>query len=305
MKRKRFELVQAPDAKTKDSDQPCAEIANAMPLLQHENAECGPIAGGGMQVLVESTPKEQAVQQDEAIAAKAAEHQRRAVAARKAWVTIWSKKAAAENATAPVVAARIMSENEFRVYLRRIAESNRARFGAARFNGEERVAENGQLMRSAELTADEARYVVQTAHKVSPLARRNDKHACRTNRHRGLRSFQQKRCYENSAMLIAEDDGQRLAYCEGYLRDSTVGVVEHSWVTIGDKVVDLTLRAADQEIGRRNGTTREYFGIVIPREILRKMQNEKQCHGPYLNEPSLWRRIGELSEARQSGMLSS
>ena len=67
-------------------------------------------------------------------------------------------------------------------------------------------------------------YVVQTAHKVSPLARRNDEHACRTNRYRGLQSFQQKRCYENSAMLIAEDDDQRLAYCEGYLRDSTVNV---------------------------------------------------------------------------------
>jgi hypothetical protein len=187
-----------------------------------------------------------------------------------------------------------MSENEFRVYLRRIAESNRARFGAARFNGEERVAENGQLMRSAELTSDEARYVVQTAHKVSPLARRNDnndKHARRTNRYRGLQSFQQKRCYENSAMLIAKDDGQRLAYCEGYLRDSTVGVVEHSWITIGGKVVDLTLRAADREIGRRNGTTREYFGVVIPREILRQMQNETQYYGPYLNKPSLWRRM--------------
>lgn len=96
MKRKRFELVQAPDAKTKDSDQPCAEIANAMPLLQHENAECGPIAGGGMQVLVESTPKKPALQQDEAIAAKAAEHERRAVAARKAWITIRSNKAAAD-----------------------------------------------------------------------------------------------------------------------------------------------------------------------------------------------------------------
>jgi hypothetical protein len=96
MKGKRFELVQATNAKTKDSDYPCAEIVNAMPLLQHENAECGPIAGGGMQVLVESTPKEQALQQDEAIAAKAAEHERRAVAARKAWVTIRSKKAAAE-----------------------------------------------------------------------------------------------------------------------------------------------------------------------------------------------------------------
>jgi hypothetical protein len=198
-----------------------------------------------------------------------------------------------------MVAARIMSENEFRAYLRRIAESSRARFGEARFNGEERVAENGQLMRSAKLTSDEARYVVQTARKVSPLARRNDR------QYRGPQSFQQKRCYENSAMLIAEDEDQRLAYCEGYLRDSTVGVVEHSWVTIGDKVVDLTLRAADQEIGRRNGTTREYFGLVIPREILRQMQNETRCYGPYLNEPSLWRRIGELSEARQSGMSSS
>jgi hypothetical protein len=48
MKGKRFELVQAPDAKTKDSDYLCAEIVNAMPLLQHENAECGPIAGAGM-----------------------------------------------------------------------------------------------------------------------------------------------------------------------------------------------------------------------------------------------------------------
>jgi hypothetical protein len=202
-------------------------------------------------------------------------------------------------------AARIMSENEFRLYLRRIAESNRARFGEARFNSEERLAENGQLMRSAKLTSDEARYVVQTARKVSPLARRNDRQACRTNRYRGPQSFRQKRCYENSAMLIAEDEDQRLEYCEGYLRDSTVGVVEHSWVTIGDKVVDLTLRAVDQEIGRRNGTTREHFGLVIPREILRQMQNETRRYGPYLNEPSLWRRIGDLSEARQSGMLSS
>jgi len=191
-----------------------------------------------------------------------------------------------------------MSENEFRVYLRRIAESNR-RFRPDQFNGEERVAENGQLMRSAELTFDEARYVVQTAHKVSPLAHRNDNHAYRTNRYRGLQSFQPKRCYENSAMLIAQDEDQRLAYCEGYLRDSTVGVVEHSWVTIGGKVVDLTLRAVDQEIGRRNRTTGEYFGVVIPREILRQMQNETRCWGPYMNKPSLWRRIEELPEARQ------
>jgi hypothetical protein len=77
-------------------------------------------------------------------------------------------------------------------------------------------------MRSAKLPSDEARYVVQTAGKVSPIARRNDRHACRTNRYRGPQSFQQKRCYESSAMLIAEDKDQRLAYCEGYLRDSTV-----------------------------------------------------------------------------------
>lgn len=190
-----------------------------------------------------------------------------------------------------------MTENEFRQNVRRIAESNRTRFGADQSNVEEYVAAHGQLMRAAKLTFDEARYLMQTVRKVSPLAPHNDKNARRTNRCRGLQSFRQKRCYQNSAILIAEDEEQRLSYCEGYVCDSNLGVVEHSWVTIGGKVVDLTLRAVDRKLQGRNRTTMDYFGVVIPRHVLRQMQNETRRYGPYFTGASFWRRFGRQPEA--------
>jgi hypothetical protein len=116
MKRKLFGLVQEP-AKAEDSGRAVAGIDSATPLIQRQDhqrqdhqrqdhhpataLEHGGIGGGEMQETVEVTRKEPALhqQQDGAVAAKAAEHQRRSAAALKAWATIRSNKLARENAT--------------------------------------------------------------------------------------------------------------------------------------------------------------------------------------------------------------
>lgn len=113
MKRKLFGLVQAPGAKPKDNHQPVAGIASVTPSLEHQSPptalECRSIVGGAMQKPVDGTRKDPALQQeDEAIAAKAAEHERRSAAARKAWITIRSNKVPAADGGASQPTSLVM-----------------------------------------------------------------------------------------------------------------------------------------------------------------------------------------------------
>ena len=74
------------------------EIASVAPSdQQHPPAtvvDGDPVGRGAIQVAVPN-------QDDAAVAAKIAEHERRSAAARKAWITIRSNKAAAEDTTRP------------------------------------------------------------------------------------------------------------------------------------------------------------------------------------------------------------
>ena len=58
--------------------------------------------------------------------------------------------------------------------------------------------------------------------------------------------FEPKQCFSNAARLVFADESLELVYCEGVAQGSVMPV-DHAWVTINDKVVDLTWRTLDGE----------------------------------------------------------
>jgi hypothetical protein len=58
-------------------------------------------------------------------------------------------------------------------------------------------------------------------------------------------SFRAKICWKNAQVLILYDDEKRLRYWEGRMDG-----IQHAWVTINDKVVDVTIEAAARKLKR-------------------------------------------------------
>jgi len=54
--------------------------------------------------------------------------------------------------------------------------------------------------------------------------------------------FETKACFGNAQRLYLTDNGERLRYCEGYAAGAAGFPMLHAWVTINDKVIDLTWR---------------------------------------------------------------
>ena len=75
-------------------------------------------------------------------------------------------------------------------------------------------------------------------------------------------SNRQKQCYYNSQMLVLSND--KFDYYEGWYVTEEIGIpFEHSWNVSNGKVIDVT--------AFKRFNVREYFGIKIPIEYVRKM----------------------------------
>lgn len=100
------------------------------------------------------------------------------------------------------------------------------------------VLDRGRLFNCTERLTDRERYVIQRAAK-----RARQMWSC---------SFETKECFFNAQALVMGDDRERLKYCEGFAIGHFMPC-HHAWVTINDKVVDLTwpsLADAPQAYGK-------------------------------------------------------
>lgn len=127
---------------------------------------------------------------------------------------------------------------------------------------------HGRPMRPERLTIAEARLVVKAARDLGGLAR-----------------VRPKQCYFNAQQIILHPAlARRFQYVEGYVCDPVVNYpIEHAWLLLNGKVVDLTLRAL--------GRTREYhyLGMVIRPDLVRRnaLATGKYCpvtDGPFQRE---------------------
>ena len=73
----------------------------------------------------------------------------------------------------------------------------------------------------------------------------------------GRRRWEAKQCYPNGQELVRRDKTGTLVYHEGYAMSAMGIAIAHGWVTINNKVVDVTW-------GPGNFGT-EYFGVPITR----------------------------------------
>lgn len=83
-----------------------------------------------------------------------------------------------------------------------------------------------------------------------------------------------KQCFYNSMMTVLNDDSETLIYTEGYT--TSVGIpILHGWITVGDKVVDPTLK--DLEV-------REYFGVQISTDAVRRFVLKRGYAGTMIDD---------------------
>jgi len=76
-----------------------------------------------------------------------------------------------------------------------------------------------------------------------------------------------KQCYRNSLILALSTE---VEYVEGYYVFDNLGFpIEHAWNTQGDKVIDTTAILLDNQPD-------EYFGIIVPKDVLRKYLDTEQ-----------------------------
>jgi hypothetical protein len=98
MKRVITKVLQKPTVRRTDDDQQIAGLTSVAPSAQQYPLatvdDCDPVSRVAIQVVVPN-------QQDGAVSAKIAQHERRSAAARKAWITIRLNKAAAQDTTRP------------------------------------------------------------------------------------------------------------------------------------------------------------------------------------------------------------
>ncbi|UCC74968.1 MAG: GNAT family N-acetyltransferase [Gemmatimonadota bacterium] len=139
------------------------------------------------------------------------------------------------------------------------------------------VAAKGKTYRSAKLTDDER------AHLFSILDQR-------------CRRFQLGACYYNAMITALDDPTEQLKYVEGYaIRDGIPMPIHHGWLTINNKVVDLTWRLRTP---RRRGRLRnrmigefveglQYVGVEFPTSQVRRYVVETGVGDSIIDD---WRR---------------
>jgi hypothetical protein len=131
------------------------------------------------------------------------------------------------------------------------------------------MLDRGRSMSVERLTFDEARQIVELS-RWAGFGNVND--------------FETKACYITAQKLITCHDGMgggdELQYCEGYIAwDGAPLPIDHAWVTINGKVVDVTLRA-------KSKTERHsYYGVEVPVKLLVKHMLETRYYCPVIEGP--------------------
>jgi hypothetical protein len=118
------------------------------------------------------------------------------------------------------------------------------------------VLAHGRSYRSATLTTKE-RAIVDAA-----IAKHRAGHG----------PFEKRRCFENSQNLMLCDDTQRIGYVEGYAWTHALRPVLHGWLSLGGKVIDVTLPA----------TTRREAKLREPLQILGEFAGRTYLGVPFL-----------------------
>jgi len=84
-------------------------------------------------------------------------------------------------------------------------------------------------------------------------------------RPRGIAKMKAHQCFRN-AYVIAEELGAQ--YVEGFAHNGMVPL-QHAWVVMDGVLIDPTWKTLGKE----------YFGIIIPRDIHRKIMSETYMYG--------------------------
>lgn len=129
---------------------------------------------------------------------------------------------------------------------------------------------HGREMTTQPLTISEARYIAKLAKQRG-----------------GVNSYKPKECYMNAQKLRLEEywrGGRRVRYWEGYVAWQGGPLpIGHAWLTINDKVVDLTLRAVSKT------QQHSYFGIAIPPKLLLDHMEITEAYSPVIEGPLQYR----------------
>lgn len=90
---------------------------------------------------------------------------------------------------------------------------------------------------------------------------------------------EQKQCYYNSQLLCLMDFTNQIKYCEGFAYSGLIPLL-HAWISINDKVVDVTWRKDYKKdgaftLGEFNSET-AYMGLNVPKRTIRETLFEKE-----------------------------
>jgi len=84
-----------------------------------------------------------------------------------------------------------------------------------------------------------------------------------------------KQCFYNAQMMMLSDIENKLEYCEGY----AISIIPllHAWVTINDKVIDLTWTHHNGKyVFGKFGQDRAYMGLNIPKSDIKRTLFKKE-----------------------------
>lgn len=134
---------------------------------------------------------------------------------------------------------------------------------------EEYVLSNGIAYQSQKLTGDELKLVLNAI---------------------GHKKFPVKQCFYNS-MILASNNPE-LTYVEGYILSSRVPLpILHAWITINNKIVDVTLRCYERKgrlgyavLGEFDEDTNAYFGVAFSRADVLKYMFETSSAGSLIDD---------------------
>lgn len=121
---------------------------------------------------------------------------------------------------------------------------------------EDFVMQNGHVFSSEELTDEEAEIVKAAIEQAQSV---------------GWEVHTMKQCYSNAQLVVLSDRSGQLHYAEGYAVGLASIAVQHGWVTINGKVVDVTWKLdeptsrnllPDHPVGELPEGY-EYFGFVM------------------------------------------
>jgi hypothetical protein len=138
------------------------------------------------------------------------------------------------------------------------------------------VLEHGRSYDSAKLTENE-REIVDAA-----IAEHHSIH----------KKFSWRHCFANSQCLLGNDDSKLMVYVEGFAWTHALRPVLHGWLTIGGKIIDVTLppttrreaklRQPLQVLGEF--TARSYFGVPFLATYVSRRREVTGSYGSPLDD---------------------